>query len=80
VALDRAGRRLTLVIVDEPIDASELAQRLANAGFESAIALDGGPSTQLALAVGATRVDVGGGYAVPDLLMLSPITPGKSPH
>ncbi len=72
VALDHGGHRLTLVIVDAPIDANELAQRLAAAGFEAALALDGGPSTQLTLAVGKTKVDVAGGYPVPDLLLIAP--------
>ena|SRR5450432_18534 len=72
VALDRAGRHLTLVIVDSPIDANDLAARLAAAGFDTALALDGGPSTQLALEIGDTHVDLPGGYPVPDLLVLKP--------
>jgi uncharacterized protein YigE (DUF2233 family) len=72
VALERSGDALTLVVVDDPIDANELAARLASAGFDSALLLDGGPSTQLALAVGAARADLPGGYPVPDLLVIEP--------
>jgi hypothetical protein len=32
--------------------------------------LDGGPSTQLSFAVGATSIEIPGGYAVPDLLLI----------
>jgi uncharacterized protein YigE (DUF2233 family) len=70
VALDREGRTLTLVVVDDAIDANDLAQVLAAAGFDSALMLDGGPSTQLALELGETRVNVSGGYPVPDLLVI----------
>jgi uncharacterized protein YigE (DUF2233 family) len=72
VALERSGDALTLVVVDDPIDANELAGRLASAGFESALLLDGGPSTQLAVAIGDVRRDVPGGYPVPDLLVIAP--------
>jgi len=72
VALERSGEALTLVVVDEPIDANELAERLASAGFDSALLLDGGPSTQLAVAVGDARADAPGGYPVPDLLVIVP--------
>jgi uncharacterized protein YigE (DUF2233 family) len=72
VALERSGDALTLVVVDRGIDANELAERLASAGFESALLLDGGPSTQLAVAVGDARADVPGGYPVPDLLVIVP--------
>jgi exopolysaccharide biosynthesis protein len=70
VALERGGDALTLIVVDAPIDANDLAARLAEGGFESAILLDGGPSTQLALDVGNTHLDLPGGYAVPDLLLI----------
>ena len=75
VALPRDGHALTLVIVDERIDANELAARLADAGFDSALMLDGGPSTQLALSVGETRADVPGGYPAPGLLVIVPGPP-----
>ena len=70
VALDRGGGTLTLVVVDDPIDAGELAEQLAAAGFDSAILLDGGPSTQLSLRLGSAKLDLPGGYAVPDLLTI----------
>jgi uncharacterized protein YigE (DUF2233 family) len=71
VALPKDGRALTLAIVDDPIDANELATLLADAGFDTALMLDGGPSTQLALDLGDTRADIPGGYAVPDLLVIT---------
>jgi uncharacterized protein YigE (DUF2233 family) len=78
VALDRSGRELTLIVVDAPIDANQLAISLAAAGFDAALLLDGGPSTQLALAVGRVRLELAGGYAVPDLLAIfeRPLRPG----
>jgi hypothetical protein len=93
VALDREGRTLTLVIADEPVDASSLGTRLAALGFHSALLFDGGPSTQIAATIGASavkpptpsppkpgaaagsaetagRLDIPGGYPVPDLLAI----------
>jgi hypothetical protein len=61
---------LTLVVVDAPIDANELASALAASGFDAALMLDGGPSTQLSLEVGAVKEDLPGGYPVPDLLVI----------
>jgi hypothetical protein len=70
VALEPGGAALTLVVVDAAIDANDLAQRLAASGFDSAILLDGGPSTQLALELGSVDLDLPGGYGVPDLLLI----------
>jgi uncharacterized protein YigE (DUF2233 family) len=70
VALDRDGSHLTLFVADAPVDANALARRLAEAGFDTAMMLDGGPSTQLALRAGDVREDIPGGYPVPDLLVL----------
>ena len=70
VALDRDGQFLTLVVSPEPVEAGALAARLATLGFDSAVFLDGGPSTQLSLAVGDARAEVAGGYPVPDLLAI----------
>lgn len=70
VALDREGRTLTLVLADAPVEANELAARLAEIGFDAALFLDGGPSTQLSLALGDARIDIGGVYPVPDLLAI----------
>jgi uncharacterized protein YigE (DUF2233 family) len=71
VALDREGRSLTLVIAARPIDATSLGNRLAALGFHSALLFDGGPSTQIATAVGAAgQLDIPGGYPVPDLLAI----------
>jgi hypothetical protein len=70
VALDRAGRRLTLVATRESVEAAALAETLAGLGFEDALLLDGGPSAQLCARVGELRLDVRGAYPVPDLLLL----------
>lgn len=71
VAVDRDGRTLTLVIADRPVDATSLGNRLAALGFQSALLFDGGPSTQIATAVGsAGSLDIPGGYPVPDLLAI----------
>ena len=75
VALDRDGRMLTLIVAGDAIEANDLAAIVAGIGFDSAVMLDGGPSTQLAVDVGATHVDVPGGYPVPDLLVIVPGSP-----
>ena len=72
VALDREGRTLTLVVVDAPIDANDLAAALVAGGFDAALMLDGGPSTQLSLEIGAVKAELPGGYPVPDLLVIGP--------
>ena len=72
VALDREGRSLTLVAVDAAIDAQRLADALARLGFDAALMFDGGPSTQLSAAIGDLRLEVRGGYAVPDALVVRP--------
>jgi uncharacterized protein YigE (DUF2233 family) len=69
VALTKDGRSLTLVVAPSSVDASALGARLAKLGFHSALLLDGGPSTQLALAGGGER-NVAGAYGVPELLAL----------
>lgn len=71
VALDQEGTTVTLVVAPEPIDATTLGTRLAALGFHSALMLDGGPSTQLAVKLGAKDApsrEIAGAYAVPDLL------------
>ena len=89
VAIDGDGRRLTLVVADDAVDAATLGSRLAALGFRWALLLDGGPSTQLAVAIGrppapahgsaaapaadaeaAGRLEIPGGYPVPDLLAI----------
>lgn len=72
VALDAQGRELALVVVPDPVDANEVAQRLAAAGFADAILLDGGPSTQASLGLGDAHLEIAGGYPVPDLLAVFP--------
>lgn len=81
VALDRGGRSLTLVVTDAPIEANALARRLSACGFDSAVMLDGGPSTQLAVQLGPIKVDLPGGYPVPDLLAIQRTgrPPGRAP-
>jgi hypothetical protein len=70
VALDRDGRSLTLVTADDPADAQELADALVRLGFDAALMFDGGPSSQLSAALGQLRVELRGGYAVPDALVM----------
>src|SRR6185369_6035375 len=70
VALDRDGKKLSLICVDRPVAADALAARLAAFGFDAALLLDGGPSTQLSLDAGYAHIDVPGGYPVPDLLVI----------
>ena len=72
VALDRDGRTLTLVVSPGPIEAGRLAQRLAALGFDSALLLDGGASTQASVAAGKFVLDVPGAYGVPDALVVRP--------
>jgi hypothetical protein len=73
VAIDRDGKTVTLIVADAPVDAAVLGSRLASLGFDSALLLDGGPSTQIAVAVGGSRagaLEIPGGYPVPDLLAI----------
>lgn len=77
VALDQHGRELTLVVVPDPVDANDVAQLLAASGFTDAMLLDGGPSTQASLAVGDARLEIAGGYPVPDLLAIFPRPPHR---
>jgi Phosphodiester glycosidase len=72
VAIDRDGRFLTLVATYAAADAQRLARLLARLGFDSALLFDGGPSSQLSAALGALRLDLRGGYAVPDVLLVRP--------
>jgi hypothetical protein len=55
-------------VAPEPVDAATLGARLAALGFTSALLLDGGPSTQLAVEAGSAGIP--GAYGVPDLLAL----------
>src|SRR3954454_10914739 len=70
VAVDRDGHSLTLVATYAGADASRLAELLARLGFSAALAFDGGPSSQLSAALGPLRLDLRGGYAVPDVLLV----------
>ena len=73
VAIDRGGKSVTLIVADAPVDAAVLGSRLASLGFDSALLLDGGPSTQIAVALGGSRagaLEIPGGYPVPDLLAI----------
>jgi uncharacterized protein YigE (DUF2233 family) len=70
VALDRDGRTLTLVVSPGPIEAGRLADLLAGLGFQSALLLDGGASTQVSAAAGRYTLEVPGAYGVPDALVL----------
>ena len=72
VALDAEGRTLTLVVSPGPIDAGRLAELLAGLGFQTALLLDGGASTQISAAAGRFALDVPGAYGVPDALVIRP--------
>lgn len=70
VAVDASGRTLTVVVTRARISAAALGEALAGLGFSDALLLDGGPSTQLSAVVGDFSLEVPGGYAVPDLLVI----------
>jgi uncharacterized protein YigE (DUF2233 family) len=72
VALDRSGRFLTIVATRQRVEAVALARALANMGFDRALMLDGGPSTQLSAAIADLQVEIPGGYPVPDGLVVRP--------
>lgn len=70
VAVDRQGRRLTLLVTRNSVEAGRLAELLSRLGFFSALLLDGGASTQISAALGAFELDVPGAYGVPDALVV----------
>jgi hypothetical protein len=70
VAVDRSGRFLTIAVTRARVEATVLAEKLARLGAWSALMFDGGPSTQLSFALGQRSIELTGGYAVPDLLLL----------
>jgi hypothetical protein len=70
VALDKDGRTLTLVVTRTATEAGRLAELLLRLGFHAALMLDGGPSSQLSAAIGELRLDLRGGYGVPDGLVI----------
>ncbi len=73
VAVDKSGRYFTVIATHTPTDANALALALARLGdFESAMMLDGGPSSQLYAQLGHLQVDRRGAYPVPDLLIVKP--------
>jgi uncharacterized protein YigE (DUF2233 family) len=72
VALDRQGQALTLVVSRSPVEAAGLADLLARLGFDSALLLDGGASTQISAAAGGFTLDIPGAYGVPDALVIRP--------
>jgi exopolysaccharide biosynthesis protein len=72
VALDQSGRFLTIVVARARMEAGALARVLERLGFHHALMLDGGPSTQLSAQLGAFNLEIAGGYAVPDLLLIRP--------
>jgi uncharacterized protein YigE (DUF2233 family) len=70
VALDREGRFLTVIATRARVEANALAHTLERLGFDRALMLDGGPSTQLSAAIGDVHVEISGGYPVPDGLVV----------
>lgn len=83
VALDRSGRWVTFMVTPSSVAAQTLADELAAAGFENAMLLDGGPSTQMSVRAGDFELSVPGAYPVPDLLYMRararPTAPGPGP-
>lgn len=72
VAVDASGRYLTVIVTSAPTDAGALASALARLGdFQDAMLLDGGPSSQVHARLDGLNLDRPGGYAVPDLLLIS---------
>lgn len=72
VAVDRDGRHLAIAVTRWPTFAEHLAGLFSRLGFASAILLDGGPSTQLSAQINGAKIDLPGGYGVPDLLLIRP--------
>ena len=72
VAVDASGRTLTVLVTRGRMGATELGQALQRLGFTDALLLDGGPSTQMSVAAGSLKLDVPGGYGVPDALAIVP--------
>jgi uncharacterized protein YigE (DUF2233 family) len=70
VAVDREGRSLTIAVTRRSVGADELAAELAQLGFQNALLLDGGPSSQLSLQLGKASAEIWGGYPVPDGLVV----------
>jgi hypothetical protein len=70
VALDKEGHTLTVLVTRAPIAAPALAAALERLGFDTALMLDGGPSTQLSAAIGGLSLEIPGLYAVPDVLVV----------
>jgi hypothetical protein len=50
---------------------------LAGLGNDRALMFDGGPSTQLSAAIGSFALEIEGGYAVPDALLVLPLPAAK---
>jgi uncharacterized protein YigE (DUF2233 family) len=72
VALDRDGRFLTFIVTRVRVDAGALARALAGLGFDRALMFDGGPSTQLSVALPGHELEIVGGYPVPDGVVVRP--------
>ncbi len=73
VAVDDSGRFVTIVVTRARVAATALGEALAGLGFADALLLDGGPSTQLSASVGDLDLEIEGGYAVPDVLVVLPL-------
>jgi uncharacterized protein YigE (DUF2233 family) len=62
-----------LLVVTEPLEATALALLLRDRlGCKDALNLDGGPSTQLHARLGMLRLDIEGGWGVPNALLALP--------
>jgi hypothetical protein len=70
IGVDAEGRHLVVAVSRWPTFGEHVAGLFVRLGLASAILLDGGPSTQLSAQIGDLRLDLPGGYGVPDLLVL----------
>jgi uncharacterized protein YigE (DUF2233 family) len=75
VGVDRGGGHLIVVVTRARASAAAMGDLLARLGCQDGLLLDGGPSTQLAAAIGDLTLEVVGGYRVPDLLVVTPRAP-----
>lgn len=80
VALDRDGSAITLVVATAPVDINELAERLAAAGFDSALALGDETSAQVSIHIGDVDLEVTGRTPASDFIEIVPGPPMPGPR
>ncbi len=72
IGIDSGGRIVLAVTEQGELTLRQFALALKTFGCPDALNLDGGPSTQMFLSAGKTRLDIPGGYGVPNALLLVP--------